>query len=96
MHEHQRPDRNKYLEYDQEEVDKFTEMVGCCNVMRFPKVYANDYGEYDYASIMHYDFGQPKKPFVGEKINGIMVTRVEQNVGLSQRDVEGIKKLYKK
>ena len=94
LHEHQRPDRDEYLEFSATPTNS--------NIKKLSKCMANDYGKYDYASIMHYSryqfdyFQRLKKPFEDEIINGIWVAEIGQVEGLSREDIKCIKKVYGK
>ena len=96
MHEHSRPDRDEYLEMG-------WYPFGDRDLGKYPKSFANNIsGKYDYASTMHYPMwslpgnSRLKKQFEREEINGVMVTNIGQQEGLSRRDIEAIKALYGK
>ena len=100
MHEHSRPDRDEYLEIDKVFLNNLTVWelfpIGS-NYGSCWHFVANDYGKYDYASVMHYPVpALLKQPFEAEEINGVMVTEIGQATGLSRRDIEGIRKAYGK
>ena len=95
MHEHQRPDRDEYIDID------WKKAIMNSNLWKIPKAFANSMcGKYDYNSIMHYPAHlldcTIKKNFKPERINDKMTTMVGQMEGLSQTDIDCIKNLYGK
>lgn len=100
MHEHQRSDRNKYINVTDKRNSIFRLFSGFLEFARFPSCIAKKYGDYDYYSVMHYgednfDFETLQSKGPKETINGVECD-IGHMEGLSVRDVESIKKLYGK
>ena len=97
-HEHQRPDRDEYIEINYENLqDNFAARN---SYSKLPSLFVNSYGvKYDYASIMHYakdSFAKNRRDaFRVKKDLPKCLTDVGQRISISRKDIEQANKLYK-
>ena len=107
LHEHQRNDRDKYIELVVAGKDP-----NICKTNSYRKFDTSktQYTTYDYCSIMHYDalgvvlhgtdacqmaiIGKNNKNPVDCMIKGKHVTKVGESIGLSDGDIKGINEAY--
>jgi len=100
FHEHQRPDRNKYIKFNSQNVDRNVENRGELIRVNFNiKNSALNQGEYDYQSIMHYspctlvdrNLSCSTHPTLEKPDNA---PRIASRGVFSEKDIQSIKGLY--
>ena len=92
-HEHQRPDRDKHIKVNWNEISQYVESEFLKMGQRFLNSTASFLTEYDLRSIMHYDShgnGHFKKPAI-VKLDGSII---KPNTKMSDLDVITLNKMY--
>jgi len=98
-HEHQRYDRNNYIEMNYENLDSGYGDAASDSYKKIEEIYMNDFGVgYDYASVMHYG----KEAFAKHNLDAFTVKKdlpeclidVGQRISISSKDIEQANKLY--